>query len=77
MRRRVSSDNAWKIRASRWTASSELSVRRRASDIARNISIFFDMSSLAEETLHTRCEIWLGDRDSNPDSAVQSRLSYH
>jgi len=20
---------------------------------------------------------WLGDRDSNPDSAVQSRLSYH
>lgn len=22
-------------------------------------------------------EDWLGDRDSNPDSAVQSRLSYH
>jgi len=21
--------------------------------------------------------VWLGDRDSNPDSAVQSRLSYH
>ena len=36
-----------------------------------------DLLCRLRRSLTDRSEGWLGRRDSNPDSAVQSRVSYH